>query len=335
MSALPATPTPRSGADLVKATRPFSEESRLRSWLELLGSAAAAVATDAIALLAPWLALRIAGSILTGLLIVRLFIIYHDALHGAIFRRSKLGNAAMWVIGMLTLSPPPVWRETHDYHHRNNCKLPGTAIGSYPIVTTRMWRRMSAPERRTYAMARHPLFILFAYFTIFVFGMCFGSFARSPKEHWAGPVAVLLHALSYGLLWMLGGWQAAVLGLLVPMLVACATGGYLFYAQHNFPEVYIADRQSWNYHDAALVSSSMFDMPWLMHQLTGNIGYHHVHHLNHRIPFYRLPVAMQQIPELQAPGRTSWRPADVRACLRLKLWDPSKRRMVPFADAQI
>jgi len=339
MSALAATPTPipaaRTGAELVRATRPFSEESPVRSWLELLGSLAAASATEAVALFAPWIALKLVASVVTALLVVRLFIIYHDALHGAIFRRSKLGHAFMWGIGMLTLSPPPVWRETHDYHHKNNCKLPGTAIGSYPIVTTRMWRRMSPSERRTYAMARHPLFILFAYVTIFVFGMCFGAFVRNPRQHWQGPLAVLMHLLAYGALWTLGGWQAAVFGMLLPLSIACAAGGYLFYAQHNFPDVHIADRKSWNYHDAALASSSMFEMPWLMHWFTGNIGYHHIHHLNHRVPFYRLPAAMREIPELQHPGRTSWRPGDVAACFRLKLWDPSKRRMVGYADAQI
>jgi omega-6 fatty acid desaturase (delta-12 desaturase) len=74
-------------------------------------------------------------------------------------------------------------------------------------------------------------------------------------------------------------------------------------------------------------------MPPILHWLTGNIGYHHVHHLNHQIPFYRLPEAMAAIPELQAPGRTSWSPAAIWACLRLKLWDPERNRLVSWREA--
>ncbi len=331
----PASSGPRGGADLIRATRPFAEERPLRTWFELLFTSALTAGTWTAAFAAPWLGLRLVASLITALLIVRLFIIYHDAMHGAVFRQSRLGHAAMWVIGLLTLSPPPVWRETHDYHHKNNCKLPGTAIGSYPIVTTRMWRRMSPAERRTYTIARHPLFMAAGYFTIFSAGMCLGSFARNPKMHWAGPVALLLHAAAFTLVFFTLGWQATVLSAWLPLGVSFALGSYLFYAQHNYPDVVIADRQRWNYHDAALSSSSMFEMSPLMHWFTGNIGYHHIHHLNHRIPFYNLPEAMRAIPELQSPGRTSWHPRDVAACFRLKLWDPSKGRMVGFQDARV
>lgn len=330
-----ASSGPRSGPELIKATRPFAEERPLRTWFELVLTTAVLGATWATAFLAPWLALRLVAAVITALVVVRLFIIYHDAMHGAVFRQSKLGHIAMWGVGLLTLSPPPVWRETHDYHHKNNCKLPGTAIGSYPIVTTRMWRRMSPAEKRTYTIARHPLFMAAGYFTIFCAGMCMGSFARNPRLHWAGPVAIALHAAVFVLVGLTLGWPTAVLSAWLPLGISFALGSYLFYAQHNYPDVVIADRQRWNYHDAALKASSMFDMSPVMHWFTGNIGYHHVHHLNHRIPFYNLPAAMRAIPELQSPGRTSWHPRDVAACFRLKLWDPSKGRMVGFQDARV
>lgn len=333
----PSAPSagPRKGPELVRATRPFAEERPARSWAELMISLAAISVTWAVAFSPLHPALRLVGSVLTALLIVRLFIIYHDAMHGAIFRGSRAAQPFLWGIGLLSLSPPAVWRETHDYHHKNNCKLPGTAIGSYPIVTTRMWRRMSPSERRTYTIARHPLFIAAGYFTIFAAGMCLGSFARNPRVHWAGPVALLLHAVVIALVSVVLGAAALVFGLAIPLLLAFALGSYLFYAQHNYPDVVIADRQRWNYHDAALASSSMFEMSPVMHWFTGNIGYHHIHHLNHRIPFYNLPAAMRALPELQNPGRTSWHPRDIAACFSLKLWDPSKGRMVGFHEARV
>ena len=130
------------------------------------------------------------------------------------------------------------------------------------------------------------------------------------------------------------GWQAAVLGVLLPDFVATASGSYLFYAQHNFPGMQIRGRREWEYTFAALHSSSMFDMNPVMHWLTGNIGYHHVHHLNHRIPFYRLPEAMAAMPELQNPHRTSWAPRDVAACLKFHIWSPEDGRMLPYAEAE-
>jgi omega-6 fatty acid desaturase (delta-12 desaturase) len=107
-------------------------------------------------------------------------------------------------------------------------------------------------------------------------------------------------------------------------------GAYLFYAQHNYPGATVLPRDRWSYCSAALLTSSFIRMGPLARWLTGNIGYHHVHHVNSRIPFYRLPEAMAGIAELQSPRTTSLRFADVRSCLRMKLWDPEAGRMIGF-----
>lgn len=320
---------PRTGSALVRATFPFAQEDIRRTWTAIGITLALLASTLAVAIAAP-LVLRPIGTVLSGLLIVRLFIIYHDALHGAVLRKSKPGYWLMSAVGMLTLNPRSVWQETHDYHHRNNCKLPGTAIGSFPVVTTRMWKRMKPNERRQYAFVRHPLTILFGYFFIFMAGMCGAAFIRDPKKHWSGAVAPLLHFAIAGAVGYVFGWSAALTGVILPLFIATAAGGYLFYAQHNYPGVEFAPRTAWNYHEAALKSSSYFKMSPIMHFFTGNIGYHHIHHLNHKVPFYNLPAAMEAIPELQNPGVTTWSPADMMAALRLKLWDPTKKEMVPF-----
>jgi len=269
------------------------------------------------------------ASVLQALLTVRAFIFYHDYLHGAVFRGSKLGGLVMSFIGYYVLAPRSIWRETHNYHHKNNTKLIGSAIGSYPLVTVGMWKGMRPDQRRAYALVRHPLTIFFGYFTIFMGGMCISSFKRS-RQHWAGPLALVIHFGVLALLTVTLGWQAAVLGLFAPIFVATGLGAYLFYAQHNFPGAELRGRRDWDYVHAALRCSSMFDMGPVMHWFTGNIGYHHVHHLNHRIPFYRLPEAMAEVPELQDPVRTSWRPSDIAACLRIRLWDPDAQQMVGF-----
>ena len=92
------------------------------------------------------------------------------------------------------------------------------------------------------------------------------------------------------------------------------------------PRLRLRDRAEWNYTWAALESSSFISMGRIMHWFTGNIGYHHVHHLNAHIPFYRLPEAMAGIPTLQSPVTTSLCLRDIWRCLHLELWDPTRDR---------
>src|SRR5439155_7141085 len=106
-----------------------------------------------------------------------------------------------------------------------------------------------------------------------------------------------------------------------------ALGSYLFYAQHNFPGARFQEGDAWDYTAAALTGSSYIAMNPVLRWFTGNIGYHHVHHLNAGIPFYRLPEAMAQMEELQSPGVTTLSPLGVYRCLRLKLWDPEGQRL--------
>lgn len=323
----------RQGPELVRASNAYAQEDRALTWRLLLSSLALYLAVVAAIVLVPWPWLRAALAFPAGLLIVRLFIFYHDYLHGAVLTASPAGKGLMTVLGLWVLTPPTVWKATHDYHHQHTAKMMGGAIGSYPVVTVEMWKAMTPGQRRSYRLVRHPLNMLLGYLTVFAVGMCLVPFFTAPRRHWDGLVSVALH---FGVLISVGlfvDWGTALLAIALPQAVACAVGAYLFYAQHNFPSMEVRDRRQWEYSFAALRSSSMMDMPGWLHWFTGNIGYHHVHHLNHRIPFYRLPEAMAGMEELQNPGRTSFRPADVLACLRLALWDTRAGRMIRFAEA--
>jgi omega-6 fatty acid desaturase (delta-12 desaturase) len=123
--------------------------------------------------------------------------------------------------------------------------------------------------------------------------------------------------------------------MLVPSLIMFAVGGYIFYAQHNFPSVILKDDAEWDYLEAALYSSSFIKMSRVMRWFTANIGYHHVHHVNSRIPFYRLPEAMAKIPQLQSPRCTSLNPLEIWTCLHLKLWDEEHGRLIPLKEVRL
>ena len=322
----------RTGKALIEATRPFTTESLLTSWLHLVSTVACLVGLTAV-LAHPidWRP-RLVLAAVDGLVIVRLFVLYHDHLHGSLLRGSTIARALFWPFGLLVMAPPKVWRETHNYHHAHTAKLVGSHIGSYPVMTTQWWATASAGERGKYRFVRHPATILFGYFTAFMLEMCALSFWRSPRKRWDSGLALLVNwTVSALVLWKFGvaiffyAW-------FFPHFIACATGAYLFYAQHNFPDALIQRRDQWEYQRAALESSSYMEVGPILAWFTANIGYHHVHHLNPSIPFYRLPEAMDALPELQSPGRTTLSPKSIAACFRLNLWDVELQRMVGYPN---
>jgi omega-6 fatty acid desaturase (delta-12 desaturase) len=322
----------RSGNELMRATKPFSKEVLWRSWYGLASSIVVWAGLMAAVVAFPLWAKPIPSFIL-GFAIVRLFVIYHDYCHGAVFRKTKIVRPVMAAIGWYTMAVPSVWRESHNYHHANNSKLTGSSIGSYPIVSLGVYKVLKDDKRRQLKVVRHPLFMAFGIVTTFFVGMSISPFLRDKKQHWAAPVAVGVWWGTFAALWLFFGWAIAVFALLIPGILSCAIGSYLFYAQHNFPGARFQGRREWEFTRAALESSSMFDMHPITHWFTGNIGFHHIHHLNHQIPWYRLPEAYQALPELQNPGRTSWAFSDIAACLRCHVWDPEVGRMVSFQEA--
>jgi omega-6 fatty acid desaturase (delta-12 desaturase) len=317
----------RTGKNLILATRQFATDSTARSWLYVLSTGALLAGALGGTLGDLTFAGKLACSVLAGLLHLRFFVLYHDQQHHAILPRSWLAEGLMRVFGVLILSPSSVWRSSHNHHHSHNCQLRGSHIGSYPIMTRAAYRRARRGTRVKYLFMRHPLTILFGYVFVFLYGMCLYPGVTRPRRHFDGLLAFAGHLLlGGGLVWGLG-WQALLLTLVIPHFIASAIGSYLFYAQHNFPGVSLSDASGWAYEKAALESSSFMRMGPILAWFTANIGYHHVHHLNSRIPFYRLPEAVAAIPELQSPRTTSLHPREILRCLRLKVWDAETQRM--------
>jgi len=176
--------------------------------------------------------------------------------------------------------------------------------------------------------------MFFAYFTTFMFGMCISSFLSSPRRHWDSLVVLLLHYAIAIFLFVQFGWLTWFLAFFLPFFLSHMLGAYLFYAQHNFPGVTFKKNAEWTYTHAALESSSFMKLSPVMQWVTANIGFHHIHHLNSKIPFYRLPEAMAAIPELQQAKVTTLKPTDIIACLKLKVWDTDKNRMIGFDELE-
>jgi len=323
----------REGRDLIESSRAFMPESAARSWWALLSTTGLLLASFAVLWQPIYWPLRAALSIATGFLVVRQFVLFHDYMHGALLRGSAVARCILYPFALQSMTPPRVWRETHNYHHAHTAQLVGSSIGSFATMTTQQWREATPAERINYKIIRHPLTILFAYFTIFMFGMCVMSLLRSPRKRWDSGLSLALNWGATAFLLLKFGVATFAFVWFVPLFTACAVGAYLFYAQHNFEGLVIQKRESWCYDRAALHSSSYMEMGPLLSYLTANIGYHHVHHLNPTIPYYRLPEAMAVMPELQSPARVRLTPAMIAASFELKLWDPQQGRMVGYPRA--
>jgi len=319
------------GKELILATKPFAKEDRKLSWFYSISTLCILAVCFAGTFMLPWLPARIAVSIFTGFVLVRMFVIYHDYEHKSILKDSLLAKVLFGIFGIFILAPGSIWRRSHDYHHANNSKLYTASIGSFPIMTRKKYLESSLGLRIHYLFVRHPLTIILGYVFVFTYGFCIKSLLASPKRHFDSFLALLFHVGAYIAVVHYAGWTAALLAITVPFLIACFIGSYLFYAQHNFPDAEFREKSGWTYEMAAMESSSYMTMNAFMRWASANIGYHHIHHLNARIPFYRLPEAMQAIPELQNPKQTSLRLKDIWACFRLKVWDPEKKRMIPLS----
>jgi omega-6 fatty acid desaturase (delta-12 desaturase) len=322
----------RTGKELILATREFAKDNSARSWWIILSTAFAYIAALGAAVLLPYWTLKIAASILAGLFFVRLFVIYHDHEHNAILPKSKLATTLMRLWGIYAMTPSSIWKHSHNHHHSHNSKIRSAHIGSYPVMTSDRYQNSTKQERFKYLALRHPLTILFGYFTVFIFGMCVVPAMEDPKGHRDSIIALILHLVLYSLTIVFFGWPTAFLLLFCPFFVASALGSYLFYAQHNFPDVTYLDKDGWSYEGAALLSSSFCQMSPIMHYFTANIGYHHIHHLNAKIPFYRLPEVLKSMPELQSPKTTSLHPAEIIRCLQLKVWDVERQQMIGLSE---
>jgi omega-6 fatty acid desaturase (delta-12 desaturase) len=318
----------RQGKELILATKPFAREIRTKSWYYAISTLVFLAMALAGSVTLPFVALRILSSIVAGLLLVRMFVIYHDHQHHSILTNSKLANLIMTAFGIYILSPSSIWKRSHDHHHNHNSKLFSASIGSFPIATRTRFLSMTRKEKFIYLLIRHPLTIGLGYFSMFMFGMCLNAFISNPRKHADALLALLLHIGISITIFILFGWLNWLLVFFIPFVLAFGLGAYLFYAQHNFPGVTFCDNHEWAYEKAALESSSYMKMNRVMAWFTGNIGYHHVHHLNSKIPFYRLPEALKQLPELQCCKVTSLNIKEVLSCLRLKLWDHEKNKMV-------
>jgi omega-6 fatty acid desaturase (delta-12 desaturase) len=321
----------KMNADILAITASYARENRLKSWRVTLSTFFLLATNLYLLTLDVNCTLRLPLSVLCGLLIVRMFVIYHDYLHQAILTESAFANILFTIFGYYVLCPKIVWQRSHNYHHDHNSKLFKSGIGSYPMFTVTKFNELNAKQQRQYLFIRHPFVIFNGFIFSFLIGMCIHPLIVSFSKNKEAILALVFYFTLHVFIFINFGWITSVFFTVIPHFISGGMGAYLFYAQHNFPTATYKSDEQWSYLDAAMESSSFMNTNPLMHWFTGNIGYHHIHHINARIPFYRLPEVMRDVPLLQDPKTTTLTWREIRNCLSLKLWDEESKRLVALS----
>ena len=282
-----------------------------------------------------WITLGLAP--LAAGLLVRVFIIQHDCGHGSFFRTRAMNDAIGTLCGVFTLTPYHNWRRQHANHHAkwNNLDRRGADVDLYSrCLTVREYQALTFWARLRYRVMRNPL-MLFVLLPPLVFFVLYrfpfdtpAAWRRERRSVYFNNIAIAAVVGALG--WAVGFADVALIYGPI-MLIASIAGIWLFFVQHQFENTSWQRTDQWSFMGAALKGSSFLRLPGILRWFTGNIGFHHVHHLNPRIPNYRLASCHQDNAALQAaPVVTLW--SGLKATL-LCLWDEERMRMVRLSDA--
>ena len=280
--------------------------------------------------------LTLALSLPTGALLARIFIIQHDCGHGSFFTSRSANTTVGWLCSLITFTPYANWGRQHAAHHANWNNLDRQSAGSdiySACLTVREYLALTPWRRFLYRLPRHPLIaniLLPPLVFMLLYRVPFDTPRDWVRERWSVHLTNAALTVLFGTLVVLLGWREVLLVHLPIMVVASILGVWLFSLQHRFETSRWLNHGDWTFVEAALEGSSYFRLPKVLHWLTGNIGFHHVHHLNPRVPNYRLSACHEAVQALR-PVRSLSLWGGLRAP-RLTLWDEELGRLVGFAD---
>jgi len=331
----PATAPRHDPAFWRASLAPYARPCLRRSIADLITSVAAYLVLS----VAMYFALRVSPLLTLALapisagFLLRTYIVFHDCSHGS-FLRSRRGNNWLGTFcGLLVLSPFVRWRHDHAIHHATSGDLDKRGIGDLPTLTVAEYYARPRRARLAYRLIRSP-FVMFGLGPVVAMIIGPRIVARNAPRRMRNAVIatdVVLAVIAATLAWLANFGDVLLVWAPAAMLAGSA-GIWLFYVQHQFEHAYWERGDRWSYADAALRGSSFLRLPAVLRFLTGNIGYHHIHHLRVRIPNYTRPRAHRENPVYgSVPILSLW---DGLRAVRLKLWDEEAGRMVTFAQAQ-
>ena len=277
----------------------------------------------------PWLSLALTP--LAAGFLIRIFIIFHDCGHGSFTKSKKLNRFIGIVTGILVFTPYDRWTDSHRTHHATVGNLDKRGTGDVWTLTVKEYLALSPWKRFTYKTFRHPVVMLgIGAFLMFMLSHRFTQRNNTRKQKMNIYLTNAFIALIAVGMSLLIGWKNYLMIQIPVMYFASLAGVYLFYLQHQYEDVIWSRNEDWNYKEMALHGSSFFKLPGLLRWFTGNIGYHHIHHLGPTIPNYNLVRCHNEnsiFHEIKPITLfTSFK------SLSIRLWDEQRQKAVSFRE---
>src|SRR5690625_3292531 len=320
-------------AQLRKSVQPFAKPDTYASIKQLFNTILPFVILWFLAYksLAVSIWLTIPLLILASGFVIRIFIIFHDCTHGSFFRNSKANRIIGTLTGVITLFAYEKWKRNHAIHHATSSNLDKRGTGDVWVMTVDEYIDASFWQRLAYRLYRNPI-VMFGLGPLYLFLISNrfnrkGAHLRERMNTYLINVSIVL---IYGTIIWLIGWKAFLI-IQVPMLfISGSLGIWLFYVQHQFEDSYFEEEKEWDFVKAAVDGSSYYKLPKVLQWITGNIGYHHVHHLSPRVPNYHLEEAHESTPPLQKA--TTITLATSLTSIRFRLYDEKTRSFISFRE---
>jgi omega-6 fatty acid desaturase (delta-12 desaturase) len=268
----------------------------------------------------------------TGIMLTRIFTIQHDCGHYSFFSSLKANNILGGFLGVLTLTPYYYWRKTHNFHHAFSGNLDKRGIGDLDTLTITEYQNLSFFKKIRYRIYRNPVMLL-VIGPIALFGLKHRFPIDNPFHSIKSWLNIALTNLGIAVIVVMlvhfFGWEAFFFVYLPVSALASSIGVALFFIHHQYEDMYWDRDDKWSYFDAGLYGSSYFEFSNFPSWLVANINLHHIHHLNGRIPFYRLRECLDAVAEMQNIPKRGFK--DIPECFKLALWDEDNRKMVGFS----
>lgn len=301
--------TPKA-QQLMSATQPFAKARPLLAVWQVSSTLLVFVGLLVLASrigLSPWLVVLIPW--VAGL-IVRIFVLQHDLGHRSLFGRKRVNDALGFVLSLVTSIPFEAWRTEHNWHHNHQGRLSKRGVDrmNSPMTVEEIAQRPEEARYRTDKVSALNIFFIGAHSLLVARRVPKGFFPfrdnftdkvnNGPQMKRGIYMTLPLHIALHGLVIVTLGWWVSLLVLVPALFMGAGIGGVLFWVQHNFEHTYYAEDDSWNKANVAVHGSSYLKLGWVLSWFTANIGLHHVHHLNPRIPNYTLDRARHLIEPL-------------------------------------
>ncbi|HLH56459.1 MAG TPA: fatty acid desaturase [Verrucomicrobiae bacterium] len=274
-----------------------------------------------------WLTAGLA--VLAAGFLVRVFIIFHDCGHGSFLRSQRANDVLGIITGLLTFTPYYHWRWQHALHHGSAGDLDRRGSGDVWTLTVEEYLKASRWKRFAYRLARNPVVLLVVAPLVMFLVMHRFPAPKAPLREvhsvYGTTLASMAMVIGMGSVFGLTTYLLLQLGVL---MIAGSAGIWLFYVQHQFEGVYWERRQDWDFAAAALQGSSFYKLPNVLQWFSGNIGFHHIHHLSPRIPNYNLERCHRAEPLFQTVKAVTFF-SSFRS-LTFRLWDEQRHRLVGF-----